>query len=174
MVGWSEVQADCRRVFEENAQPMWVSEGRSILDVNQAAVARYGYSRDEFLAMAVDEIEVVDGKHRTKDGSLVDVEIRSFPITFGGKPTVLASVLDVTYRRRTEAQTRHTRTRSQAPGAGSGRSAAQLTGREREVMERVAEGFTNSQIAEELRVGVKSIETYRARVMEKLGLGSRA
>jgi DNA-binding NarL/FixJ family response regulator len=41
-------------------------------------------------------------------------------------------------------------------------------------MRRVAEGFTNSQIAEELRLGVKSVETYRSRVMEKLGLTSRS
>jgi two-component system, NarL family, response regulator NreC len=51
---------------------------------------------------------------------------------------------------------------------------AQLTARELEVMRRVAEGFTNSQIAEELRLGVKSVETYRSRVMEKLGLTSRS
>jgi DNA-binding NarL/FixJ family response regulator len=55
-----------------------------------------------------------------------------------------------------------------------GRKAGQLTEREREVMGRVAEGYTNSQIAEELRLGVKSVETYRARVMQKLGLTSRA
>ena len=55
-----------------------------------------------------------------------------------------------------------------------GREATQLTGREREVMARVAEGFTNSQIAEELGLGVKSVETHRARVMEKLGLTSRS
>ena len=51
---------------------------------------------------------------------------------------------------------------------------AQLTARELEVMRRVAEGFTNSQIAAELRLGVKSVETYRSRVMEKLGLTSRS
>ena len=61
-----------------------------------------------------------------------------------------------------------------APATLGGREATQLTGREREVMARVAEGFTNSQIAEELRLGVKSVETYRARVMEKLGLTSRS
>jgi DNA-binding NarL/FixJ family response regulator len=55
-----------------------------------------------------------------------------------------------------------------------GRKASQLTEREREVMGRVAEGYTNSQIAEELRLGVKSVETYRSRVMQKLGLTSRA
>jgi two-component system response regulator NreC len=50
---------------------------------------------------------------------------------------------------------------------------AQLTSRELEVMRRVAEGFTNAQIAKELRLGIKSVETYRSRVMEKLGLASR-
>ncbi len=61
--------------------------------------------------------------------------------------------------------------RRDVPG---GRETAQLTQREREVMARVAEGYTNAQIAEELRLGVKSVETYRARVMDKLGLTSRA
>jgi two-component system response regulator NreC len=60
------------------------------------------------------------------------------------------------------------------PDATRGRETAQLTAREREVMGRVAEGYTNAQIAEELRLGVKSVETYRARVMEKLGLASRS
>lgn len=51
---------------------------------------------------------------------------------------------------------------------------SQLTPREREVMVRVAEGYTNAQIAEELRLGVKSIETYRSRLMDKLGVTSRS
>lgn len=58
--------------------------------------------------------------------------------------------------------------------AGDGQAAAPLTERERAVMIRVAEGYTNSQIAVELNLGIKSIETYRARVMDKLGLTSRA
>lgn len=49
----------------------------------------------------------------------------------------------------------------------------QLTTREREVLVRVAEGYTNGQIAAELGLGVKSVETYRARLMEKLGLDGR-
>ena len=64
--------------------------------------------------------------------------------------------------------------RSTAPDANGGRGTAQLTARELEVLRRVAEGFTNAQIAEELRLGIKSVETYRSRVMEKLGLASRA
>ena len=63
--------------------------------------------------------------------------------------------------------------RSSRSDAERGRGVAQLTSRELEVMRRVAEGFTNAQIADELQLGVKSVETYRSRVMEKLGLSSR-
>ena len=51
---------------------------------------------------------------------------------------------------------------------------AQLTGQELDVMRGVAEGFTNGQIANELRLGVNAVETSRASVMEKLGLASRS
>jgi DNA-binding NarL/FixJ family response regulator len=61
-----------------------------------------------------------------------------------------------------------------ADAEGNRGTAADLTGRELEVMLRVAEGFTNGQIADELRVGVTSVETSRASVMEKLGLASRS
>lgn len=63
---------------------------------------------------------------------------------------------------------------SKSSDLAGGPGTSQLTGRELEVMRRVAEGFTNTQIAEELRLGVKSVETYRSRVMEKLGLASRS
>jgi two-component system, NarL family, response regulator NreC len=49
-----------------------------------------------------------------------------------------------------------------------------LSGREREVLQLVAEGHTNQEIANHLKLSVKSVETYRARVMEKLELRSRA
>ena len=64
--------------------------------------------------------------------------------------------------------------RSKPTDSVRGQGLKQLTGREREVMSRVAEGFTNAQIADELGLGVKSVETYRSRLMEKLGLASRA
>jgi two-component system response regulator NreC len=61
------------------------------------------------------------------------------------------------------------------PADGEGRpGTAQLTGQELKVMRRVAEGFTNGQIADELRLGVESVETSRASLMDKLGLASRA
>jgi DNA-binding NarL/FixJ family response regulator len=50
---------------------------------------------------------------------------------------------------------------------------ARLSAREREVLDLVAYGHTNTEIASRLGIGVKSVESYRARVYEKLGFQSR-
>lgn len=49
-----------------------------------------------------------------------------------------------------------------------------LSEREREVLLLVARGHTSAKIAETLNLSAKTIDTYRARGMEKLGLRSRA
>ena len=49
-----------------------------------------------------------------------------------------------------------------------------LSKREREVFERLARGQTQRAVAEELGLSVKTVETYRARIRDKLGLQSRA
>jgi DNA-binding NarL/FixJ family response regulator len=49
----------------------------------------------------------------------------------------------------------------------------ELTDRETKVLKCVALGFTNKEIANQLNVGVKSIETYKARGLQKLGFKSR-
>src|SRR5690606_22372927 len=49
-----------------------------------------------------------------------------------------------------------------------------LSERERDVLRLVALGNTNQEIADELFLSVKTVETYRARGMEKLGLQTRA
>lgn len=51
---------------------------------------------------------------------------------------------------------------------------APLTPRERQVFERVARGETHRAIGEQLGIGKKSVDTYRARVYQKLGISSRA
>jgi two-component system response regulator NreC len=58
--------------------------------------------------------------------------------------------------------------------AGSSRSVALLSDREREVLEHVAEGYSNREIADALGLSTKSVETYRGRVMTKLGLSTRS
>jgi two-component system response regulator NreC len=55
-----------------------------------------------------------------------------------------------------------------------GRSYELLSPREQEVLRLVALGYTNQQIADDLFLSVKTVETYRARVMDKLDLKSRS
>ena len=114
-----------RAFFDANPLPSCVIEYRTMgfLEVNAAAVAHYGYSREEFLAMTIldlhspEEIPELLAKfptfgkgplrslptwHRKKDGTLIEVEISGGGISIGGHPAVLAVVNDVTERRRTE------------------------------------------------------------------------
>lgn len=49
-----------------------------------------------------------------------------------------------------------------------------LSPREQEVLHLIALGYTNQQAADQLYLSVKTVETYRARVMAKLGLRTRA
>ena len=58
-----------------------------------------------------------------------------------------------------------------APHAGP---APGLSDREREVVRLVARGYSNKEIASKLEVSVKTVETYRYRAVEKLGLRGRA
>lgn len=59
--------------------------------------------------------------------------------------------------------------RPSAPTTGHG-----LSERENEVLGLAANGFTNHQIASQLLLSVKTIETYRSRLMTKLGLKDRS
>ncbi|HEV8192606.1 MAG TPA: response regulator transcription factor, partial [Ktedonobacterales bacterium] len=45
-----------------------------------------------------------------------------------------------------------------------------LTSREREILQLVAEGYTNQEIADLLHLSIKTVQSHRAAVMEKLGL----
>jgi DNA-binding NarL/FixJ family response regulator len=53
-------------------------------------------------------------------------------------------------------------------------TAPALTERESAVLKMAAQGFTNKEIASRLGVGIKSVETYKARGFEKIGLKTRA
>jgi two-component system, NarL family, response regulator NreC len=62
-----------------------------------------------------------------------------------------------------------------AERAGAGENPTdRLSRREIEVLRQLALGYTNKEIANRLDLSVKSVETYRARVSEKLGLSGRA
>jgi len=112
-------------LFESNPQPMWIYdlETLSFLDVNDAAIYHYGYSRDEFLSMTIKDIRpnedvpalldnvsrVTSGldaagvwRHRKKDGSIIFVEITSHTLNFKGRRAEVILANDITERRRTE------------------------------------------------------------------------
>jgi two-component system response regulator NreC len=61
-----------------------------------------------------------------------------------------------------------------AAGEESPSDGIALSEREREVVRLIANGYTNPQIAEQLHVAERTVKTYRARAIEKLGFSSRS
>lgn len=61
-----------------------------------------------------------------------------------------------------------------APLARPGGPGGELSERETEVLRSIALGMTNTEIAEGLYVSVRTVETHRAHIQQKLGLRSRA
>ena len=57
---------------------------------------------------------------------------------------------------------------------GEGQRPKKLSAQERRVLRLLAQGHSNQQIADKIRVSVKTVETYRTRLSEKLGLKGRA
>ncbi|MEO7008385.1 MAG: PAS domain S-box protein, partial [Caldimonas sp.] len=124
-------ESQYRLLFAANPLPMWVFDTETLrfLAVNDTAVARYGYTKDEFLAMTIKDIRpkgaapVIDRyrergdpggqiagvwTHRIKDGRLIDVEISSNAIRFGARAGRLVLAHDVTERKRAERQLQKT------------------------------------------------------------------
>ena len=113
-----------RFLFNANPLPMWVVDTatRRFLAANDAAVRQYGYSREEFLAMSVDEVRAAEDdavpgdvfpgfpgstvRHRRKDGSLMNVEVRGFAIMYGARPARLIAAQDVSEMKQLEEQLR--------------------------------------------------------------------
>jgi len=54
--------------------------------------------------------------------------------------------------------------------SGDGHPASALTAREQQVMEMLARGLTNREIAEHLEISIKTVDTHRGHVLKKLGL----
>ncbi|HVK86907.1 MAG TPA: response regulator transcription factor [Kofleriaceae bacterium] len=92
--------------------------------------------------------------------SVADTDLLAAVRAVTGGATIGAAALDAVPERRT------VRPRDVAM--------RQLSVREREVLRLIAEGHTNREVADLLGLSIKSVETYRARSMEKLGLRTRA
>jgi PAS domain S-box-containing protein len=112
-----------RLLFDSNPHPLWVYHTKTLafLDVNESAIGNYGYSRAEFLTMTIKDIRppedvsallesvgnMAEGtesagtwRHRKKNGTLIDVDITSHPIEFGGSEARLVVATDITEQKR--------------------------------------------------------------------------
>ena len=111
-------------LFYESPQAMWVLEIDSLkfLEVNEAAIRSYGYSKEEFLSMTLQNILVegdhpylhsdhfrsnetttLESHHRLKSSEHRRVEVTSFPFIFEGKACKLIYVRDITIKKKREA-----------------------------------------------------------------------
>ena len=122
-------EAQYRSMFESTPYPMWVFdlETHRVLAVNGAAIKHYGYSRDEFLALRIEDLRPPEEvpallrhletmpseyhtagtwRHRKKDGTLIEVETSGHGITFAGRRAEQVVINDVTERKRLEEQFR--------------------------------------------------------------------
>jgi len=111
-----------RLLFESTPQPIWVynEDTLGFLAVNEAATRTYGYSRDEFLSMTIDDIRPQEDiptlmiknaadpndlvisspwRHKTRSSQTIYVEMSSHPVVFDGKNSRLVIVNDVTERK---------------------------------------------------------------------------
>ncbi len=119
-------------LFQNHPMPMWVYDQNTLafLQVNDAAVKKYGYSPDEFRSLTIKDIrpaEDVDAlvanlkknrgnlefsgtwRHKLKDGQIINVEITSHTLEFKGHPGVLVVAQDTTVRNRAEDALQHSK-----------------------------------------------------------------
>lgn len=120
-------EARFRILFERSPLPMLVHDRDSLrfIEVNNAAIAKYGYSRDEFLELRVPDLlppedhshlleyfktprpavqSAGEWRHRLKDGTYITVELTSHWLDVSGRRTSLVVAKDLTERIRLEEQ----------------------------------------------------------------------
>jgi PAS domain S-box-containing protein len=106
-------------VFEASPQPLWVHDPVTLgfLLVNQATERQYGYRREALLGMRVTDLaapgeehpvpaaaahgdgEPFETRHQSRDGHVLEVEMWTRPIDFGGQSAMLVFATDVTERK---------------------------------------------------------------------------
>jgi PAS domain S-box-containing protein len=125
-------ERDYRLLFEHNPQPMlaYDRDTLQIVAASNSMIERYGYTRDELLAMTIAELRPPEDlpeflarqeelkreshhglttptrtwRHRYKDGTIIDVEITSDDLRLDGRACRIVLSQDVTERNRTLAE----------------------------------------------------------------------
>jgi PAS domain S-box-containing protein len=131
---WHEQEASYQILFLHHPTPMWFMDEVTLtfLEVNEAAVRHYGYTRDEFARMTIQDLRLPDEaplmlahgqgspaarghervgspgvwRHRMRDGTVIDVDIAWSAVVFRGRKASLAMVYDITERVRGETALR--------------------------------------------------------------------
>jgi PAS domain S-box-containing protein len=110
-------------LFDASPSPIWVFDQQTleIMDVNQAAIEHYGYTRNEFLSMTIkdirpaEDIELLETthakhkndkhaviedtiRHKKKNGEIIQVDIQSNLIEYKGRAAKVVVINDVTER----------------------------------------------------------------------------
>lgn len=119
-------EAKFKSFFHHSAEAMTVinSQG-NILEVNNVAIKRYGYTHDEFLQMKAKDLDapdipteleknfkstqekgytVFERIHLKKDGTKIPVEVSCSPIEYNGQQALLAIIRDISEHKQIEAQ----------------------------------------------------------------------
>ncbi|OUL37855.1 ATPase [Nostoc sp. T09] len=125
----NNTQKSFNLLFQNHPNPMWVIDCHNLkfLDVNNAAIIHYGYSRAEFLQMCVTDLLIPEDmpsleqhcaqkisnancskewKHLRKDGQIIDVEVVAHSIEYPSYNACLGVIRDITNRKQKE-QTLH-------------------------------------------------------------------
>lgn len=128
---------------------------------------------------------------RTKTGETLHLLTKREAVELNGEPCLLSTVTDITERKRTEtalleaiqsvmkdaswfAQSVMDKLAQLDDGGVESSSIAELTPREKQVLEYIAQGKNNKQIARALDIGDQTVRNYISRIYTKLNVHSRA
>ena len=124
-----------RLMFNNNPLPSWIYnvDTMRFIEVNDAAVSHYGYSREEFLSMTIKDIrperdrqklmEIIEKRgylekayrievqHTKKNGDIIDVSIMTCPVEIEGKINVIVLAEDITGKKMAAAMLRESEER---------------------------------------------------------------
>jgi PAS domain S-box-containing protein len=137
-----------RILFDDTPLPLFMYDLATLqyIEVNDAALARYGYTREEFLRMRVADIRpqgdlprllehlrFQEGqdrqlwRHRLKNGDTIDVEITSRNVEWNGRAAVLVAAQDVTEQKRVEQELTKAKEMAEASSRAKGSFLANMS-----------------------------------------------
>jgi PAS domain S-box-containing protein len=193
-----EGDARYRALFGQCVEAVFLhdAETRTVLDANPAFLRLLGYTAAEARRLALYDVvaqtpasvdamtdqtrdagAVAIGRRlwRRKDGVLVDVDVSLGRFRQAGRDVVFAIARSLADAERPASLARRTPVRSYRAAGRSPRGAATgaLSRREAQVLKLLALGYSNLQIAKRLKLSVKTVETFRARLSRKLDARGR-